>query len=202
LEEVQRVLADLRDDNIVAGKRWNKLKIQARHFAADFIEVLLQSGMRASEGATLQWSNIDFECKILSRVVKGGEERMLDLFPDLEHLLIRMKTVGRNFNGYLFPQNKHHYYYPKKALATACKDCGIPAFGFHGLRHRFASIAIDNGVSFAVVAEWLGHKDGGILAAKRYGRHRRPEYLQELARNFHLDRAISESKSPELVQSS
>jgi integrase len=199
LEEVQQVLADLRDASIVAGKRWNGRKIRERLLAADFIELLLHSGLRANEGAKLHWRIIDFERKILIRVVKGGEEKALDLFPGLENLLRQIKATGRSVNGYLFPQNERYYYYPRKALTTSCKDCDIKVFGFHGLRHRFASIAVDAGILFAVIAEWLGHKDGGILAAKRYGRHRRPEYLQAIAQSFHLIKPVSVAKSPEPV---
>jgi integrase len=64
-----------------------------------------------------------------------------------------------------------------------CPECGsgkldsrgllakgkLPKFGFHDLRHHFISYAVMSGVDFMTVANWCGHKDGGILIGKIYG---------------------------------
>jgi integrase len=40
----------------------------------------------------------------------------------------------------------------------------------HELRHLFATRCIESGVDIPTVSRWLGHKDGGALAMKVYGR--------------------------------
>ena len=57
----------------------------------------------------------------------------------------------------------------RKCLETACRKLGFPRFTRHGLRHFFATSAIESGVDIPTVSRWLGHKDGGALAMKVYG---------------------------------
>ena len=45
----------------------------------------------------------------------------------------------------------------------------LPWFGFHDLRHMFASRCVMAGIDFMTVAAWLGHSDGGILVGRVYG---------------------------------
>ena len=46
---------------------------------------------------------------------------------------------------------------------------GLPWFGFHDLRHLFASRCVMAGLDFMTIASWLGHSDGGILVGRVYG---------------------------------
>jgi site-specific recombinase XerD len=54
------------------------------------------------------------------------------------------------------------------------------------LRHFFCSNAIEAGVDFKAIAGWLGHKDGGVLAAKTYG-HLRNEHSTAMAQRMTFD---------------
>jgi integrase len=73
-------------------------------------------------------------------------------------------------------------------MKLACKRTGLPSFSVHSLRHFFATNAIENGVNFKTIGDWLGHSDGGILAAKTYG-HLRKEFSEEMAlrMNFQVE---------------
>lgn len=42
-------------------------------------------------------------------------------------------------------------------LKRRCKEAGVPAIGFHGLRHTHASILLASGVTIASVSNRLGH---------------------------------------------
>jgi integrase len=46
---------------------------------------------------------------------------------------------------------------------------GLPSFGFHDLRHFFASFCVMSGVDLMTIAAWLGHQDGGVLIGQVYG---------------------------------
>ena len=60
---------------------------------------------------------------------------------------------------------------------TSCSECsspqparpGIPELTFHDLRHTGASLMIASGCHVKVIAEQMGHADGGALVLKRYG---------------------------------
>ena len=47
----------------------------------------------------------------------------------------------------------------------ACREAGVPALGYHSLRHGFASTLLSRGVSVKAVADWLGHASPVITLA-------------------------------------
>lgn len=55
--------------------------------------------------------------------------------------------------------------YWKKALKAVGLPHGRYENGMHDLRHFFASVLLDNGVSIKAVAEWLGHADPAFTLA-------------------------------------
>jgi integrase len=81
----------------------------------------------------------------------------------------------------------------KKALITACRKAGLPHYGHHAMRHFFCSNAIEAGCDFKVIAEWLGHKDGGVLVARTYG-HLRNEHSAAMAKRLTFDASSGESR--------
>jgi site-specific recombinase XerD len=61
------------------------------------------------------------------------------------------------------------------------------------MRHFFCSNAIEAGCDFKVIAEWLGHKDGGVLVARTYG-HLRNEHSAAMAKRITFDASPVASK--------
>jgi integrase len=64
---------------------------------------------------------------------------------------------------------------PHEALTSACVRVGIPHLRIHDLRHFFASWAMECGIDVRLLAQWLGHKDNGVLLLRRYA-HVRDEH--------------------------
>ena len=58
-------------------------------------------------------------------------------------------------------------------LTNACKAVGAPRLTHHDFRHFFATRCLEEGVEPNIVADWLGHADGGVLVLRIYG-HVRP----------------------------
>ena len=77
-------------------------------------------------------------------------------------------------------------------MQTACKKLSLPAFTHHDFRHFFATTCIESGVDIPTVSRWLGHKDGGALAMKRYG-HLRQEH------SFAMIKRVSFNKPANIV---
>ena len=152
----------------------------------DFIEFLAYSGLRLGEARSVRWRDIDFERDTLT--VTGGENgtknheaRTIPLFPPLRRFLdelMQRRECAIHANDRLFTLES-----AKKALYTACKKANLPHYGHHAMRHFFCSNAIEAGCDFKVIAEWLGHKDGGVLVAKTYG-HLRNEHSAAMAKRL------------------
>ena len=53
----------------------------------------------------------------------------------------------------------------QKALDRACKKVSADRITHHHLRHLFATRCIEADVDIPTVSRWIGHKDGGALAA-------------------------------------
>lgn len=155
--------------------------------APDFIEFLGYSGLRLGEAREVLWCDINFDLDSL--LVTGGENgtknhdvRTIPIFAPLRRLLLKMKADAPiTPDARLFDLDT-----AKKALLTGCRKAGLPRFGHHAMRHFFCSNAIEAGCDFKVIAEWLGHKDGGVLVARTYG-HLRNEHSSAMAKRITFD---------------
>src|SRR5205814_9426101 len=83
-------------------------------------------------------------------------------------------------------------------IVRGCKWIGLPRFGHHTMRHFFCSNAIEAGCDFKVIAEWLGHTDGGVLVAMTYG-HLRSEHSAAMAKRMVFDAAASKEMHANVV---
>ena len=133
--------------------------------AAMGVELLAYTGLRISEGQELRWRDIKTD-HILVRTAKNDELRQVPLIPSAKDLFKRMREAeiptGPNDPVMLIKS-------PRIALAGACKRLGINHLRVHDLRHIFATRCIEGQVDIPTLAQWLGHKDGGVLAMQVYG---------------------------------
>lgn len=156
--------------------------------AADFVELLGYSGMRRNEAAYLKWGDIDFDRDQFTVTAgdtgtKNIEERTLPLFPAMRRLLERIKGE----RGNVLPTEIVLLIKEcRGSITSSCKGKGLPHFGHHSMRHFFCSNAIEHGIDFKTVAEWCGHKDGGILVARTYS-HLRQEHSKAMAAKMTFD---------------
>lgn len=103
--------------------------------------------------------------RLTRRVLKGGKIIATPLIPAAVELLERLKAEGVP-HGPDDPVMLVHS--PVRALTNACKRLGRDHIRVHDLRHIFATRCVEGGVDFKTLGSWLGHKDGGQLAAKTY----------------------------------
>jgi integrase len=153
--------------------------------AAAMVEFLAYSGMRVGEAREVTFRDINLEPLPIGRVIitggiegkKNHEQRVIPLFPSLRKVIERLieNADCASPNSKLFTIQS-----PRGAMKNAFKRMGLEPFSVHALRHYFASNAIEQGINFQVIAKWLGHKDGGVLVAKRYG-HLASEFSASMA---------------------
>ncbi len=161
-EEIQTILS-------TAEGRWRPLLITA-----------IFTGMRASELRGLTWNDVDFERKVINvrqRANLWGEmgspksaagEREIPMAPMVVNALREWKLAcPKGSLGLVFPNGngnvENHANIANRGFYALQRSAGIvdsqakPKYGFHALRHFFASWAIDRGFSAKRVQALLGH---------------------------------------------
>lgn len=126
------------------------------------VRFLCLTGMRITEARSLRWENVKQDhIEVLGCVTKNTKGRSIPFFDGLPAVLDRLRALDKK--GFVLPRAN-----ARKAIQTACRRAGVTQMSFHSFRHLFATKCIEAGVPIPTVARWLGHQDGGALAAKTY----------------------------------
>jgi integrase len=130
--------------------------------ARDFIKTLLFSGMRRTECASLEWTDIDLVAKVIHiRAVRAKSKRALDvpMSDVLFNIFVARRTIGTECfvfashgkSGYL---SQPRFFFGQIALAT-----GI-SVSCHDLRRCFVTCARRAGVDWTDVKRLVNHSVG------------------------------------------
>lgn len=143
------------------------------------VPIAIYTGMRQGEIMRLNWSDIDFQNKVISvRLSKPGKFRKVPLHEDLAALLkARAKKSGVIFNGTVRTLEWEFF----KIKRDRIKD--VEDFRFHDLRHTFASLLIKSGVDIYTVSKLLGH--GQVTTTQIYS-HLYQEHVQDAVSKLKL----------------
>jgi integrase len=126
--------------------------------AAKAIRLLLLTGARRNEVTQARWEHIDWDRKtLLVPVSKTGRPRMITLSKSSLELLHSIQPVDGN-----------PFIFPSPITGRPCPSLHFPwtrirqradleGVRLHDLRHSFASVLVNNGVSLYVVQGLLGH---------------------------------------------
>ncbi len=111
--------------------------------------------------------------KLVRTKTRAGR-RTVDVGPVVAKLLREQQLVrAPNVDGLLFPTGSGRPFdgnnLMNRFFKPAARAAGIPELTFHDLRHTGASLMIAAGCHVRVIAEQMGHSDGGGLVLKRYG---------------------------------
>jgi integrase len=126
-----------------------------------FILLGLHAGLRRGEILGLQYADIDalsnkitIQRSYHGNPTKNGKSRSIPISEDLAEALEDLDYLQKNTEEYLFEKMMWN---PNIQLAALCEKAGIPSITSHGLRHTFATLALESGVSPRTVQSWLGH---------------------------------------------
>ena len=152
----------------------------ANPVARAYLQILLLTGARREELATLRWENVDFQWRALKIRDKVEGERIIPLTPYVASLLAALprrnawvfSTPHKSAEGRISP--------PLAAMQTALVAAALPKFSLHDMRRSFGTLAEWCEAPVGVVAQIQGHKPSA-LAEKHY--RRRP---LDLLRMWHV----------------
>ena len=152
--------------------------------ASTYLQVLLLTGARREEIASLRWSDVDFKWSSMRIKDKIEGERIIPLTPYVTHLLsalVQTPNFDVNKEDWVFRSNSKSgkIIEPRSAHNRALAKAELPHISLHGLRRSFGTLAEWVEVPTGIVAQIMGHKPSA-LAEKHY--RRRP---LDLLRKWH-----------------
>lgn len=124
----------------------------------DYLILLLFSGLRRQEAATLKWENVDLNAKTLKIIdTKNHESHTLPISDYLYELLVQRKR--NKINEYVFPGSGAggHLIEPRRQTARVIKETGIQ-FSCHDLRRTFLTIADSLDIPAYALKRLANHK--------------------------------------------
>jgi integrase/recombinase XerC len=157
VDEMFRLLDSIQDDNVL-GMRNRAM-----------FETLYSCGIRVSELAGMNISDMDFSKSLIRVFGKGGKHRIVPIGQKAQSAvkayriqLQRESEITSDDNGPLF-LNKNRGRLTTRSIARILKKlvdtCGlISPVSPHALRHSFATHMLDAGADLRTVQELLGHK--------------------------------------------
>ena len=128
------------------------------HIVADFLLVLLFTGLRRQEAAQLLWKNVDLKDRtLLIPDPKNHEPLNLPLSDFLIDLLTERKELA--VNGYVFPGRDGEGYLiePKRQIQKVIEQSNVQ-FTIHDLRRTFITIADSLEISAYAIKRLVNHK--------------------------------------------
>lgn len=150
--------------------RWYQGVMELRNETIrDYLLLMLFTGLRRTEAAQLEWSNVDFANKTLtisSEITKNHEEHQIPLSSFVEHLLVRRKAYLVPSEVYVFPgdgKNKH-LIESKYSIGLVIQATGIE-FSPHDLRRTFLTILESLDVSPYTIKRLANHKMASDVTA-------------------------------------
>lgn len=130
--------------------------------AADYLRLLLFTGLRRREAAGLRWNDIDFAARMVrlpARATKAGRRLDLPMSTHLHALLVTRRALGDA--DWVFPANSRsgHIEEPKGFLDQVAASTGI-RISVHDLRRTFITVAESTDISSLALKALVNHSIG------------------------------------------
>jgi len=161
LKTEKRVLVTLSSTQIRALLAFRP-KGFAQHRVHALACLLLDTGLRVDEGLRLRPSDVDWDNLLVTVYGKGQKERRLPFSHEMRKLLYRGdqpcgKAVAHNDR--MFPARNGGQWQQRNSLRSLYllqERVGLPKFGWHRLRHSFATEYLRNGGEVVRLSRILG----------------------------------------------
>lgn len=162
-EAVQSVLNRAEIDTLLFEAK-KRSHLYYHHWA-----LAIMTGMRKGELHALNWTDVDFENKVISVTkswsrldgigpTKSTKNRYIPISNELEMFLRNLKAKNLTENGRVLESHEQwELGYQAYVLREFCKEIGITSIKFHDLRATFITQMLIRGVPLAKVMKIVGH---------------------------------------------
>jgi integrase len=135
---------------------------------ADFLRLLLFTGMRRNEAAALRWDEVDFSERVIRLpAARSKNKRALDLpmTSFVRDLLVARRVLGDD-GGFVFGGSGRtgHLVDPARSLEEIEAKTGI-RISPHDLRRTFITVAESTNISYLSLKALVNHSIGGDITA-------------------------------------
>ena len=177
--------AEEREPRFLTWEEADELQSWMPEHARRIVPIAILTLLRRGEIFGLRDRDLDFELGAVSvfaqqqsgqrvRPKTSASRRTVDIGAATVRLL-REQQLARHHGteGLLFPNTSgtpwDGHNFMQRVFKPAARAAGFPELTFHDLRHTGASLMIAAGCHVKVIAEQMGHSDGGALVLRRYG---------------------------------
>jgi integrase len=135
---------------------------------ADYLTLLLFTGLRKSEAASLTWADVDLQARVIhipAERTKGKRDFDLPMSDVVAETLIARRALGDT--KFVFPSNSStgHLVDVTNPLEKAAATCGV-TITVHGLRRTFVTIAASTpGVTASQIKALVNHAGNGDVTS-------------------------------------
>lgn len=137
---------------------------EAAH-VCDYLLLVLFTGLRRNEAASLRWENVAFvDRTLMIPDTKNGEPLTLPLSDFLVALLERRLLETEGTFVFPGPGKRGHLIEPKRQVRRVIEASGVP-FIIHDLRRTFITIAESLDLSHYAIKRLVNHKISGDVTA-------------------------------------
>lgn len=164
------------------------------------VVVILGSGLRLGEAVGLDWGDVDEDAGYVMVRRTKTVPRPVPVSDDAADALRALRSARRRVDPrapvFVMPRASRAGHEPERmrahsvshALPRMLEAAKLPRVTPHGLRHGAATLMVSRGVHMRVIAEQLGHRDGGALAGRVYA-HVLPGHMKDAARTLNRRKA-------------
>ena len=172
----------------------NDSEPRRKEYVQMFLFAMYACGLRFVDVMTLQWSDIDFDKKMLSKIqVKTKNRNIVPLNDDAINILKERQSMSNNgrfvFNllSSDFNLDDVEALYQRRntctknvgqSLRVVGEKIGLPfRLTFHVARHTFAVMSLNQGITMSMVSQLLGH--GSSEITEKVYAHFLPKTMQD-----------------------
>jgi integrase len=150
--------------------------VQAMWDVHDLIILLLDTGARYSEIASLEWKQVNLDSHSIGLWRSKVQNESVLFMTDRAFDILNRRFSERDGSPYVFRNKKGgKRRYASIAIRKAFRRAGLGDCCIHTLRHTHASRLVQNGITIYEVKEVLGHSD--IKTTMRYAHLEKHEVL-------------------------
>lgn len=138
-----------------------------RPLDADFLLLLLFTGLRVNEARTLRWTDINFKSRVFRMEdTKNRSTHTLPMTASIRAIFERRRSEREDTAKYVFPARGNGNL-PASMSRTFERVCRETGFNFtpHDLRRTFATVASELGIDIYRIAATLNHRQRGVTAS-------------------------------------
>ena len=129
---------------------------------AHALKIILFTGSRRGEVLGATWNQFNFEKKTWTKPMHKTKQRRTEYIPINDETLSVLMEMRETRNSlFLFPSESKegHMLDFKNSWKNICKLANLQDVRVHDLRHTYASLLINNGISLSVIGKLLGHRN-------------------------------------------